>query len=664
MLSDNASRASRVLIFSAAVIFFSTLPLAQGQGYVWARRLGSTQSLAETAYGVATGSGGVYIGGDTAGAVAGQPNPSAGGNDAFVAKYDPAGTRLWVRQFGTSANDSVKAVAADSSGVYLAGVTQGGLSGSSLGASDAFVRKYDPNGNELWTRQFGTASDDQALGIASDGTGVYVVGKTAGILPGQSQTTPNGDPFIRKYDSSGNELWTRQFGTSDQDEATAVAADTSGIYITGRTNGVLAPPGQGGFDAFLRKYDASGNVVWTRQFGTNTTDAAYAVAVNASGVYVGGETAGTFPGFTKAGGLYDAFAAKFDLAGNQQWLRQLGTQYEDAVYGIATSTAGIYFVGYAGDPFPGQPDGGAFVRRYDANGNETGTVQFATGVRDNAYAAAADGSGVYVGGDVNGGSTAFGPRPEVFPGTDAIVFKIPNPPDVSEGGVVNNGSFAVSPAPVASGSIAAVFGTNLNDGTFVLGSSFGANGRLVTTLGGSSATVNNIPTPMFYSTPGQLGIQIPFEVTGGTATIRVTVAGQTSVPRTFAVDTVAPGIFTTTNDGKGTAALLHQDGVTPVTAQNPAKPNEVVISFLTGLGALSPALQTGEPAALNRVGNPVLTVDEAAAEILFAGAAPGFVGLNQINFRIPPNTRTGAAIPVRLTANGKQSNAVTIPVGP
>jgi uncharacterized protein (TIGR03437 family) len=388
------------------------------------------------------------------------------------------------------------------------------------------------------------------------------------------------------------------------------------------------------------------------------------VAVNATGVYVGGETVSAFPGATKAGGLYDAFAAKFDLAGNQQWVRQAGTQYDDAVYGIAASTAGIYFVGYAGDPFPGQREGGAFVRRYDANGNETGTVQFAGGANDVAYGAAADGSGVYVCGYVVFGSIAFGPRPEVFTDRDAFVFKIPNPPEVSEGGVVNNGSFAPSPAPVAPGSIAAVFGSNLNDGTFVLASSFGANGRLTTTLGGASATVNNIPAPMFYSTPGQLGIQIPFEITGSSATIRVTVAGQTSTPRTFSIDAVAPGVFTTTADGRGTAAVLHQDGVTPVTAQNPAKPNEVVVFFVTGLGVLAPPLATGEPASLNRTGNPVVTIDGSSAEILFAGAAPGFVGLNQINARIPPNTRTAANIPVVITAGGKQSNAVTIPVAP
>lgn len=160
-------------------------------------------------------------------------------------------------------------------------------------------------------------------------------------------------------------------------------------------------------------------------------------------------------------------------------------------------------------------------------------------------------------------------------------------------------------------------------------------------------------------------MQIPFEMAGQTtATIRVTVNGQTSVLRTFAIDGLAPGIFTATSDGRGTAAVLHQDGVTTVTAQNPAKPNEVVVFFATGLGVLSPPLGTGEPSVGNRTAAPTVTIDGASAEILFSGAAPGFVGLNQINLRSPPSTRTAAAIPVVLTIGGKQSNAVTIPVGP
>ena len=75
----------------------------------------------------------------------------------------------------------------DSSGVYLAGYLLGTFPGqTSAGLFDAFVRKYDANGNEVWTRQFGTSGTDEAHGIAVGSSGVYVVGRTLGSLPGQT----------------------------------------------------------------------------------------------------------------------------------------------------------------------------------------------------------------------------------------------------------------------------------------------------------------------------------------------------------------------------------------------------------------------------------------------------------------------------------------------
>ena len=404
-------------------------------------------------------------------------------------------------------------------------------------------------------------------------------------------------------------------------------------------------------------------MVWTRQFGGPGADYGNAVAVNASGVYVAGETAG-LPGQTKVGGLFDAFVAKFDLAGAAQWTREFGSAFEDAAYGVTANAAGVSVAGVTGDFLPGYTNLGlrdAYIRRYDVNGVETGTLQFGTNSNDYGYGITSGTLAVYVCGYFSG--SAVGQTP--LGGSDAFVVRFPNPPDVFVGGVVNNGSFAPDPAPLAPGSIAAVFGTNLSDGSVVLGSSFGSDGKLTKSLGGASVTINNTPAPLFYATPDQLGVQIPFEVAGQTsATIRVAVVGQTSAPRTIPIDAVAPGIFTTTADGRGTAAVLHQDGITPVTAQNPAKPNEVVLFFTTGLGARSPPLGIGEPAALNRTANQTITIDGASAEILFSGAAPGFVGLNQINPRIPPGTRTGPNIPVLLSIGGKPGNAVTIPVGP
>ena len=103
-----------------------------------------------------------------------------------------------------------------------------------------------------WIRQFGTAGVNQARGVATDATGVYVVGSVSGALPGQT-SAGGSDAFVRKFDANGGELWTRQFGTARADDALGVAVDSSGVYVVGRTEGTF--PGQtnaGGFDVFVR----------------------------------------------------------------------------------------------------------------------------------------------------------------------------------------------------------------------------------------------------------------------------------------------------------------------------------------------------------------------------------------------------------------------------
>jgi hypothetical protein len=121
------------------------------------------------------------------------------------------------------------------------------------------------------------------------------------------------DAFVRGYDASGTELWTRQFGTFDWEYVSSVAVDdASNVYFAGETFGEL--PGQtapGQMDAFVGEYDALGEELWMKQFGTPDFDRALGVAVDSSGnVYVGGETIGAFPGQTSLG-FYDAFLAKF-----------------------------------------------------------------------------------------------------------------------------------------------------------------------------------------------------------------------------------------------------------------------------------------------------------------------------------------------------------------
>jgi hypothetical protein len=165
--------------------------------------------------------------------------------------------------------NEARSITVNASGVYVAGGTDGALPGQiSLGGFDAFVRKYDHEANELWTRQFGSPDHDLALSITVDASGIYVAGGTDGALPGQSSLGIT-DAFVRKYDHEANELWTRQFGSPDIDEAFSITVDASGIYVAGGTDGAL--PGQsslGVTDAFVRKYNHEANELWTRQFGS------------------------------------------------------------------------------------------------------------------------------------------------------------------------------------------------------------------------------------------------------------------------------------------------------------------------------------------------------------------------------------------------------------
>ena len=132
-----------------------------------------------------------------------------------------------------------------------------------------------------WVDQFGSSNpqNDFARAVDADGN-VYIAGQVAGALPGEVSVVPF-DAFLRKYDATGNVLWTSQFGTTSHDEATGVAVAPDGsVYVSGRVDGAL--PGQfhaGGADAFVRKYDAAGNAQWTRQFGTPGSDIGWGVAV-------------------------------------------------------------------------------------------------------------------------------------------------------------------------------------------------------------------------------------------------------------------------------------------------------------------------------------------------------------------------------------------------
>ena len=104
----------------------------------------------------------------------------------------------WIRQLGTSDFDTSWGVSADSLGnVYISGRTRGSLGGQNAGLSDAFVSKYDAAGTLLWTEQLGTSSSDASYGVSADSLGnVYISGSTRGSLGGPN--AGGSDAFLVK----------------------------------------------------------------------------------------------------------------------------------------------------------------------------------------------------------------------------------------------------------------------------------------------------------------------------------------------------------------------------------------------------------------------------------------------------------------------------------
>jgi hypothetical protein len=253
----------------------------------WARQFATFYD--DGAYGVAIDSNNnVYITGSTrAGVVGMRPY------DAFLEKYDSSGIKQWTKLLGTSSYDEAYGVAIDSNNnVYITGFTYGSLL---MGPYNAFLAKYDSSGIKQWTTPLGTSNsnDTGANGVAIDSNNnVYITGSTNGSLDGITSAGLY-DAFLAKYDSSGIKQWTKLLGTSSDDIASGIAIDSNNnVYITGYTAGSLDGITSAGLnDAFLAKYDSSGIKQWTRQLGTSYNNEAYGVAIDSNNnVYITGIT--------------------------------------------------------------------------------------------------------------------------------------------------------------------------------------------------------------------------------------------------------------------------------------------------------------------------------------------------------------------------------------
>ncbi len=226
---------------------------------------------------------------------------------------------------------------------------------------------------------------------------------------------------------------------------------------------------------------------------------------------------------------------------------------------------------------------------------------------------------------------------------------------------VSAGSYAQTLAP---GGISALFGSEITDDTAIATSQ-----PLPETLAGVQVLVNGTPAPLFFASPGQINFQVPHNVpattnnafTGfvpsGAVTIQVVRDGQLIRAGVFQIAPSVPAVFTLDQSGTGSATAL--DAFTfagpPFDATRAGGQPNVIAVFGTGLGADATDVDGNVSSGVNA------TIDGNPAPVLYAGRAPGFTGLNQLNVMFPSGITSGTHTLV-LARNGVPSNVVTVAI--
>jgi hypothetical protein len=361
----------------------------------WTDQFGSAGS--DEASAVATASNGDVVVYGAGGSVI--PGYSVGGtNDLILAKYNRAGDRKWVVQFGTEQTDfSSRTIALASNGdIVVAGTTLGAFPGYTLqGSTDVFVARFNRNGKKLWVKQLGAPGTELAGAVALAPTGeIYLALTTNGAFPNGSapptQTYGGADAVLTKLDRKGNLVWSRSIGTADADYGFGVAVSRKNdVYFVGAVSGLVEDGGNygGSDDAFVSRFDRNGNRTWLYQSGDTGSDEFLAAATNAQGdLYAAGGTealaGGTVDGFKYIQGTQDGMVIKVSRGGVVRWANEHGSVGADEDTSIAVARNGqVYVAGQTDDAWAGFTSKGgidAYVAHLTPDGSSVTTRQVGT----------------------------------------------------------------------------------------------------------------------------------------------------------------------------------------------------------------------------------------------------------------------------------------------
>ncbi len=283
----------------------------------------------------------------------GDLNLNFGGADFWVLKLDSLGNLLWQKSLGGGGDDIATAVAEIPGGGFLVtgGTTSndGQVSGNH-GLEDVWVVRLDATGNMLWSKCYGGSKNERAEALHVTSSGDFVLAGYSQSSDGDL-TSNNGDfdYWLLKIDATGTLLWQNNFGGSLSDWGFDVAETPDGGFIA--TGSTFSEDGnvsanQGFYDYWIVKTDASGQLLWEKNYGGAGEERAYAVDVlENGGAVIGGTSISGSGDVSGNNGSYDFWAIGLDPNGSLGWSHNFGGSSEDRAYAMKQLASGGFLLG-------------------------------------------------------------------------------------------------------------------------------------------------------------------------------------------------------------------------------------------------------------------------------------------------------------------------------
>ena len=330
------------------------------------------------------------------------PTSATTTSSGWLLKVDASGNEIWSKTYNYSGRDLLYSVIPTKDGGYIASGYESEPLGTGTGYTSGWLLKVDANGNELWSKSYGTEFSDYLTDIKEISGGGYIVsGEVRGTLAGETNFGGT-DGWLLKIDADGNEIWSKQYGTSDSEELNGITITADGSYIAAGmvvvSNGTTINSG-----GWALKVDANGNQIWSKQFDTTGTGCLEKIIKTSDNYFViAGYSGDIFNDGSYNGGLEDGWILKLDSDGNEIWSKPFGTSASDSLLDIQEANDGNYIASGStqgtttNGVLIGSNDG--WVLKVDPDGNELWSSQYGetnynilysiTQSKDGGYAAA------------------------------------------------------------------------------------------------------------------------------------------------------------------------------------------------------------------------------------------------------------------------------------